>query len=357
MLHRGLVLTADPGIAASSRLLVRLRTALPDRTRARLHLGTSAVDAAVGRSGRDAIDLPDGSVVAVLRLAEPIAAAPGDRFVLRRSGGADPIVGGAVLDVEPPRGVSRRRQTVERLAGLADAIGARDAAAGMTARLELHGAGDVGGEVALAPDVAEAAVAAAMAAVTAGPASEASLAAVRTTVGRTIRRAAALRREAGSTGAKAVVDELVRAGRLVRAGDRLRLPGTTAAAPDPALAAAMDRLERSLAVPAPPSLAAAARTAAQCPPAGIRELERSGRIVVLEPDLAYAMSTYRDLAARAVALASTGPLTPAAYRDATGTSRKYVMAILEDLDRRGILRRTDAGHVPGPRAPTRGDPV
>ena len=28
------------------------------------------------------------------------------------------------------------------------------------------------------------------------------------------------------------------------------------------------------------------------------------------------------------------------------------MAILEDLDRRGILRRTDAGHVPGPRAAT-----
>jgi hypothetical protein len=28
------------------------------------------------------------------------------------------------------------------------------------------------------------------------------------------------------------------------------------------------------------------------------------------------------------------------------------MAILEDLDRRAILRRTPAGHVPGPRAPT-----
>jgi hypothetical protein len=44
-------------------------------------------------------------------------------------------------------------------------------------------------------------------------------------------------------------------------------------------------------------------------------------------------------------------LTPAALRDDTGTSRKYVMAILEDLDRRAILRRTPDGHVPGPRAP------
>jgi hypothetical protein len=112
----------------------------------------------------------------------------------------------------------------------------------------------------------------------------------------------------------------------------------------------MDRLETSLAVTAPPPLADAAR-AAGCPPDGVRALERAARIVVLEPDLAYAMSTYRDLTARALAMAAREPLTPAAYRDATGTSRKYVMAILEDLDRRAILRRTPEGHVPGPKAP------
>ena len=107
--------------------------------------------------------------------------------------------------------------------------------------------------------------------------------------------------------------------------------------------------KRALAVAAPPPLADAAR-AAGCPVDGIRELERSGRIVVLEPDLAYATTTYRELTDRALAMAATEPLTPAALRDATGTSRKYVMAILDDLDRRGILRRTPDGHVPGPRA-------
>ena len=112
----------------------------------------------------------------------------------------------------------------------------------------------------------------------------------------------------------------------------------------------MDRLVAALATPAPPALTEAARSTG-CPPGGIRELERTGRIVVLEPDLAYAMSTYKELAARALAMASTAPLTPAAFRDATGTSRKYVMAILEDLDRRAILRRTPDGHVPGPKAP------
>jgi selenocysteine-specific elongation factor len=77
---------------------------------------------------------------------------------------------------------------------------------------------------------------------------------------------------------------------------------------------------------------------------------------VIDADLAYAMSTYRDLTAKALDIARREPLTPAAFRDVTGTSRRYVMPILEDLDRRGILRRTPDGHLPGPRAPepTRG---
>jgi hypothetical protein len=59
----------------------------------------------------------------------------------------------------------------------------------------------------------------------------------------------------------------------------------------------------------------------------------------------------------ALELARETPLTPAAFRDATGTSRKYVLAILEDLDRRDILRRTPEGHIPGPRAPRAAAPV
>ena len=60
-LHRGLVLTDDPAVVASDRMLVRLDATLPDRARARVHLGTAAVDASIGRSGRDALDLPDGT--------------------------------------------------------------------------------------------------------------------------------------------------------------------------------------------------------------------------------------------------------------------------------------------------------
>ena len=144
-----------------------------------------------------------------------------------------------------------------------------------------------------------------------------------------------------------VLDRLVADGALARDGDRLRDPGRGAGLP-PATLAAMDRLEAALAVAAPPSLAAAARETG-CPPDGVRALESGGRIVRLEDDLAWASSTYRDLVKRALAMAAARPLTPAAYRDATGSSRRYVLVILEDLDRRGLLRRTDAGHVLGPK--------
>jgi hypothetical protein len=179
-----------------------------------------------------------------------------------------------------------------------------------------------------------------------------SLTGARVVAARALRRSVTLGRDASASAAVGLIDELVRDGRLTRDDLDLRRPGAAPAAheTDPALAAAMDRLERALAVAAPPALSEAAH-AAGCPPDGIRALDRAGRIVVLEPDLAYASSTYRALEAQALAMSSRAPLTPAAFRDATGTSRKYVMAILGDLDRRGILRRTDAGHVPGPRAP------
>jgi selenocysteine-specific elongation factor len=347
-LHRGLVLTDDPAIEASERLLVLLRRALPDRSRGRLHIGTAAIDAAVGRSGRDALDLGAGTAGAILRLADPIAVAAGDRFVLRRGSVADSIVGGVVLDASPARGVSRRRQSTERVARLAAAVMARDPAGVAAARLDLHGAvAGLGGRIELAPDVTGAVASAVLDSVPSDP----TLAGARTVAARALRRHVSIGRAVAPEAARAAVEGLVATGRIVQDGTTLRLPGEQPppASLDPALIAAMDRLERALAVTSPPSLDDAAR-ACGCPPAGVRELERAGRIMVLEPDLAYAASTYRELEATALSLATAGPLTPAALRDATGTSRKYVMAILADLDRRGVLRRTPDGHVPGPRA-------
>ena len=359
VLRRGQVLATDPAVVATSRVLVAIRApaglgglagavapAPGDRDRLRLHLGTDQAAALVVRGPREAIDLPDGSLLAILRLDAPIAAAAGDLFALRRPSPGSAAGGGVILDPTPPRGVARRRLTAGRAASLAAAVGDAEA------RLELHGAVRSGSRWGLAPDVAAVLADRARAIVAEHhrqePASPGiSGAVLRQSLAIATRRLVTVGRAGADEVARQVVEDMVIAGALARDGETIR-DATRAAGLPPETLAAMDRLETALSVAAPPSLAEASR-AAGCPPDGVRALEATGRIVRLEDDMAWAAGTYRDLVKRALAMAATAPLTPAAYRDATGSSRKFVMIILEDLDRRGLLRRTDAGHVLGPK--------
>jgi selenocysteine-specific elongation factor len=301
--------------------------------------------------------LPGGTAGAMLLLDEPVAVAMGDRFVLRRAAGAPAVIGGTVLDPSPAHGLSRQRQTAERVAALAGALAAGDATSIAAAQTDLHGILPNGK---LAPDIRRASRAVAIDAVAAHHAASPgdagpTLSSVRGTVARSLRRSATVPQSDALAVAAALVDAIVADGLLTRDADTVRAPDHVPPAVAREVEAAMDRLEAALAVVAPPPLPEAA-AAAGCPAPAVRELERRGRIVVLDSDLAYAMSTYRDLAAKALDIARREPLTPAAFRDVTGTSRRYVMPILEDLDRKGILQRTPAGHLPGPRAPapTRG---
>ena len=361
-LRRGQVLGEAGVLTPTRRLFVRLKPAVDLATgrpralprhgeRLRLHLATEQVDATVARDRRSSADLPGGAATAVLRLVDPIATAAGDRFVLRRPSPGAVAAGGLVLDATPPLGPSRRRATAERLAA---AGGAATPAARDAALLELHGVRG-GDHSRVAADVAATVEGAALQATAHHAATEPLAGGIPRSVLR-----AALRRELrrlvtiSPAGAEAVATEvlarLLGSGALVANADRILLPGQAATLPD-AVRASMARLEAALAVATPPGLAAAA-AAAQCPPPGIRALEAEGRITRLEADLAYATPTYGRLAQVALRMAASGPLSPAAYRDATGTSRKYALAILEDLDRRGLLRRTPEGHIPGPRAAT-----
>jgi selenocysteine-specific elongation factor len=377
---RGQVLTDDPTVRSTDRLTAILKrpAGLDTRESAprwpppagailRLHLGTDAVEATPGRGRSDAVDLPAGRRVATLRLVRPIAAAVGDPFVLRVPSPAATAAGGIVIDVAPPIGVSRRRATPEALDALATAWLAGDAAAVLAARVRLHGLvpradGDaappwgrlVGGWI-LAEEEAATLDAEAIRLVDAHHEAEPlaagmPLAGLRRALARSLRRRVTTDERTAGAVADGLVDALVAAGRLARSGDVVRDPGRSSGTLPRDVLGAMDRLEAALAVVAPPPFGEAARVA-RCPAEGVRALEASGRIVRVEPDLAWAGSTYRELEALAVRLADPGPLTPAGLRDATGTSRKYVMALLEDLDRRGVLRRTPAGHVRGPRAP------
>ena len=395
-LIRGTLLTSGPGVETGDRLLVALTrpvrlagasgrgngAAWPpaDGTRARLHLGTAAVDAIVGRRGREAVGLPDGSVAAVLRLGSSVATFTGNRGVLRRPSPGEVLGGVRVLDAVPARGISRRRATPERLAGLAAAVADRDVDAACDALVALHGAlaadrvravagalGHGGSAVpvepapgrglVLAPDLRDALEGEALGLVAAHHRDHPldvgiPLGTLRPALRSAMRRLVSIPRDAASAADEAIAGllaDLEARKRLARDGDRLRDPAR-GSGPTPELAAAMDRLEALLNTAAPPDLSAAARAAA-CPPDGIRALVAAGRIVRVEADLAWAAPAFHGLAARALAIARSGPLTPAALRDATGTSRRYVMPLIEDLNRRGILARTPAGHVPGPRAP------
>ncbi|NJD29767.1 MAG: selenocysteine-specific translation elongation factor [Chloroflexi bacterium] len=371
-LQRGDVLVLDvgagqPQVGRTGRLLVEL-TPPPsiveagpwpprDAEQLRLHIGTAAVEATVGRRGREGAALADGRATARLALAEPVATFAGQRGVLRQ--GATGAIGGGVriLDPEPPRGVSRRRMTAPRLVELIEAFDRRDPGGVHAATLALHGALPDGAVLELAPDVREALRDHLLALVTdtARPdrlSRGLPMADARAALRRALRSIVALERgwaKAAAASLDGVLAELVASGELVKDGDRLRPAGVDAGLPVE-LAAAMARLEAALAVHAPPGLVEAA-AAAGCPADGVRALQAAGRIVRLEADLAWATPTYHRLAARALEMARREPLTPAAFRDATASSRRYVLAILEDLDRRGILTRTAEGHVPGPRAP------
>lgn len=356
---------AEPGgaVVATSRLLVAIRPAaglrhpapaLEDRERLRLHLGTAQAEALVIRGPREAIELPDGSLLALLRLDGEIAAAPGDRFALRRPSPGAAAGGGVVLDAQPPRGVSRRRLTAARAGALLAALGPAAALGQAPAhpRLELHGAVADGSGWRLAADVESELRAAARGMVSAHHEAEPDspglpLPALRASLVPVARRKVTLGRPAAEAVARRIVEGLVADGSLARDGDRLRDPSRGPGLPA-TTRSAMDRLVAALSVPAPPPLGEAAR-AAGCPPEGVRALQDTGRIVRAEDDLAWAADTYRGLVKRAIAMAAAAPLSPAAFRDATGTSRRYVLVILEDLDRRGLLRRTDAGHVLGPK--------
>ena len=153
-IERGAVLTADPAVIATDRILVALRpatslaTAAPrrpetlprGRARVPVHAGTARVEATVGRSGRDArrrcrtARSPRSSASRRRSRSRP---ATGSSSAGRRP--AATLAGGRVLDADPPRGASRRRDDPgpargagDRRAGLGDAWAA--------ARLELHGA-------------------------------------------------------------------------------------------------------------------------------------------------------------------------------------------------------------------------
>jgi len=160
-IRRGQAL-AQPGVVPASSILdaeITLLAAAPrplrHRARLLLHVGTAQVPAAVALLDRGELR-PGDTAAAQLRLGEPAAALPGQRFILRGfatlEGRGKTIGGGRVLAIAAPR---RRRGRAEALAQLG-ALAGGDADARLAAVLEMAGPAGLAeaalaGRTALAP--------------------------------------------------------------------------------------------------------------------------------------------------------------------------------------------------------------
>ena len=367
-LRRGVVMTHNPGVVATERLLVTVDL-LPDayrrsRLTATLHIGTDHASAALRW-----IHEPTAHTrrrTALLDVERPVAAALGDRFLLRLPSPPRVLGGGTVLDPSPPR--LRTRQLRERLPPAAPdptlatlvryrlalpAVELAGAAAvlGTSSRTEdlLPGAASAGPLV-LAPGIESDLAAEALARVSAAPTGTVTLPELRTLLAARLGRIGAIPRADAEAAAHALVERMVRDEMVALRGSVVVDAGGSDVAAR--LDEAGGRLVAALDTVRPPALGDTADTAGY-PREALGALVDAGRLVRVAPDLAFAATAYRRLEGQALEMAARGELSAAAFRDAAGTSRRHAVAVLDHMTLGGLLRRRGNDHEPGPRASAR----
>ena len=377
-LRRGQALVPRSALEASSVLtaevavLPGLDAPLPDGVRVRVHLGTADVAgrlslALAGPTGR--AFAPGETAFAQIFLESPVAARPGDRFILRRPSPAATLGGGRVLDAGRPR-LKRRSGADAALSSILSILSLGDEQA--LADLLLLEAGPAGlsaarlgarlGIVSAAAANLLEALAGSGRALKITPAlfahsSVASDLAARAAALFTERRKAAsgavalgksefLARLAKGVSPAAADGWLatLAAGRTIALeGDRVVPPGAKAAdlSGDAAsFAAKLEELYRKAAFEPPKGFDAARLlgTKPQVVDGLVSHLVKSGLLVRLSPDLV----VHRDVAAAAEAkLASVKgqTLAVAGFRDLLGLTRKTLIPLLEYFDSRKKTRR------------------
>jgi selenocysteine-specific elongation factor len=273
----------------------------------------SAVAAHVGSGEQPArLRLLDGSY-ARLRLTTALPLAPGDRVVLRSSGAQTTVGGAIVLDVAPARRVA------DAVARLARPLGERVLAArpwctpNEYERLAGEPSGAVGERIG-------------------------AWIVLPSEVARVRACAADLARDGWPS------INTVAAGCGVEVAQLRAALGDDApfATPldDPAAHALLDALDATPFAPPTPDAS----------PALVRALVQAGALVDLDGVIftTSALDQARALIAKAVV--ERGSLSVADIRDLLGSSRKYVLPIVNRMDAEGITRRRDDLRIPGPRA-------
>jgi selenocysteine-specific elongation factor len=352
-LRRGHVLVR-PGMMTDSRRIDAEVTVLAGAARPLrhgasllLHSGTAEVAARAIVLESDQIE-PGSRGWVQLYLEEPIAAAAGDRFVLRLPSPAATIAGGRFADVSPrhhPRhDVSVPASLERRMAGDVLQEELRKYPRGISE------AGLLKATLAPADDLT------AVTARRAGgwlfaPEAWSVLVARAETLLADYHHAHPLRggmpreelkNRLGLVPAAfgAVLGELTREGVLSERGGEVGLPGHQVVL-DPAEGGPAQRLVELLSrTPfAPPSLPEAMRDSGAGPEV-LRALAKSGALVRLSDDVAFTREAYEaalELVRKIVA--AEGDVTVASLRDAMAASRRPVLAFLEHLDAERVTRR------------------
>jgi selenocysteine-specific elongation factor len=360
-LARGMVVvrpgTLAPVSVLSARvaLLASVSGALTHDESVKVHAGTAEVMARVSLLEGPILD-PGGSGWVQLRLAEPLAVAVGDRFVIRRPSPPETLGGGAVADVSGER-MRRRREAVATL----ERRSAPTAASRLLAALDVprtpieagaRSGVDTAERDAAARDLVESGRAVQLAdALLARESFEALATRIERTLAATHRRSplrlGAPREEIRSSldlppkRFNALVERLARDGRITERGSALALvthTPTLTAAQESVWSRARVALGREPLQPPSPAALEAEYGLDRELVAALAErgdLVRIGTEAVFLPD---AVTQFAD--AVVGELAVTGTITVARARDLTGSSRKHVLPLLGFLDDRGLTRRS-----------------
>jgi selenocysteine-specific elongation factor len=377
--RRGFV-AAAPGFFRSARMLgVRLEALahldrpIEDRTQIRLHTGTVEAVGEIVLLDCERLE-PGGSALAQLRLDEPIVTAPGDRFVVRLESPAWTLGGGVILEESKHRLKRLKAFVVEELTRQATSLRSPGELLESVLRRggnRLLAASDLAVEIKRSREETEAllgGLAERGAAVRLGAGGwlhaeslEASLARVERGIAdwfgehghRQVVDVRDLRRSIGLDPEllDALLEEAQRRGRLtVEAGGRVRPAGRDEEL-DPATLALLSRILETLAAagfqpPEPAALAAA--VAAQ--PDRVREvLERlvdRGELILVARDFFLPRELHE--AARAAIVENctrNGSLDIPSLRDRLGTTRKYLIPLLEHFDTLGLTLRQGGNRV------------
>ncbi|HKY50687.1 MAG TPA: selenocysteine-specific translation elongation factor [Candidatus Limnocylindria bacterium] len=357
---RGMVL-ARPGTLRTTDLLAVRLAMLPSASaplahdeELKVHVGTAETMARAALLEGPLI-APGESAWAQLRLAAPVAAAVGDRLVVRRPSPSETIGGGAIADVT----TARLRRRAETVAGL-ERRTAPSEASRLLASLDVpRTAAEAAERSGLTPgerDVAVAELVADGRAVALGDAilSRGAFEGLATHVERlcaqahrtTPLRAGASREQARSALGlppkrfAALVERLVSERRLVERGSALALPSHRPALSDDQerrwLAARAALAKDPLQPPSPAQLEVDHGVDREM----VAALAERGDVVRIGTEAVFLPDAVARFA-RAIVdeLTNAGSITVARARDLTGSSRKHVLPLLQFLDDRGLTRR------------------